>query len=480
MRFFLKKCSIIIFFLIVLYLLFLRILWLPFDHDENLYVSCTALLEKGYIPYRDYYFTHPPLYLLIALPWLKLFSYKLLSLRTFSILCLLITLCIIFYELYKYDIKIAILAILVVLFSPLFVFYTGFARNNDLANLFSLIGLWLLYCQNCSFFSGLFIGASASVRLPFILLTIIGRITLKDKMSIIRFYIGVLLGILPVIYFLIFYRNDFIAHTLIAMIIRKNFYIALGMHNVFGILGRIRSIQSIIKISPDILIWFLISIIFIVYVYFQNKRKALFAFLTITMMFIIALLPTPLWYQYFVIILLACLFIFSTLINEIKIKSKYLYLILSIMFLFNFSKTYFFYYSAIRIFLNDFGDSVPVKFHKLGVTIANILNDDNSRPILTLSTILPVEGGLNFYPEITAVFGWREAPFWQKDARRQHKIFGPEDLDFLIKKRPPIGIVTGLEASFLERPLNLWAKNHGFNLYILKYKQLKIFLWKSS
>src|SRR6185295_5334153 len=49
----------------------------PVPGDEHLYFNMAILVNKGLIPYRDFYFTHPPLHLYLAVLPFRLFGYSL-------------------------------------------------------------------------------------------------------------------------------------------------------------------------------------------------------------------------------------------------------------------------------------------------------------------------------------------------------------------------------------------------------------------
>ena len=101
----LRKISIFFLFLMFFFFNFLRSLYLPFDHDENLYVSGAWLISQGFLPYQDFPYPHPPLQPLLMFLLVKFLSLKLFVFRFVNVIFSLATLIIVFFWLYKHSIK---------------------------------------------------------------------------------------------------------------------------------------------------------------------------------------------------------------------------------------------------------------------------------------------------------------------------------------------------------------------------------------
>jgi hypothetical protein len=81
---------------------------------------------------------------------------------------------------------------------------------------------------------------------------------------------------------------------------------------------------------------------------------------------------------------------------------------------------------------------------------------------MSLAPILPLEGGLRIYPELTAEpFACRSAVFLQTAERIQHKMLTPVDLVDLLTKEPAQGILV-TSHSVLDLPLIGFAKAHAY------------------
>jgi len=85
----------------------------------------------------------------------------------------------------------------------------------------------------------------------------------------------------------------------------------------------------------------------------------------------------------------------------------------------------------------------------------------------------PLEAGLDAYPfTATGPFSWRTSLLLTKERRAQYGVTSPEELPALLKRAPPVEILTGFEstnAGFefgdlggLETPFTEYAQAEGF------------------
>lgn len=61
----------------------------------------------------------------------------------------------------------------------------------------------------------------------------------------------------------------------------------------------------------------------------------------------------------------------------------------------------------------------------------------------------------------TAPFAWRAAHLLPRERRSQMQLIAPADLEAFLAKDPPAGVLTGVEADKLEKPLIAYAEKHG-------------------
>jgi hypothetical protein len=95
--------------------------------------------------------------------------------------------------------------------------------------------------------------------------------------------------------------------------------------------------------------------------------------------------------------------------------------------------------------------------------------------VLTLAPTWVLAGGGRIYPEFaTGPFAWRSAHFAAPEVRQRLKLIAPADLDALLHRDPPAGILSGVEDEKLEAPLVAWAKSNRFRPHNLAKRRV---LW---
>ncbi len=86
-----------------------------------------------------------------------------------------------------------------------------------------------------------------------------------------------------------------------------------------------------------------------------------------------------------------------------------------------------------------------------------------SGKVLTLRSIVALEGGLSIYPGLaTGRFGWQFAHLVPQPRRAQLGLYAPDDLAALFATDPPGAILTDLKPDKLEKPLAVAARKAGF------------------
>ena len=91
----------------------------------------------------------------------------------------------------------------------------------------------------------------------------------------------------------------------------------------------------------------------------------------------------------------------------------------------------------------------PIRLHRLARTISHTVEE--SGPILTVSPLYALEGGLPIYPELaTGAIVFRIADLLSADVRQRTKTVGPSSLGHILREHPPGAILIGTETGFLE------------------------------
>ncbi len=157
---------------------------MPQPGDENVYYYMGKLVSEGKIPYRDFFYAHPPLHIyLISLAY-SLFGFNILILKSIPLICTLTTAIFVFLiAKNKYGAYEALVASLLYLFSYSIMFNSVFSFGIELAVMFLAAGMFFLWNKNSPLMAGFFFGMAGITRLLAIMpVAIISAATfLQDK-----------------------------------------------------------------------------------------------------------------------------------------------------------------------------------------------------------------------------------------------------------------------------------------------------------
>ncbi|MBI2101889.1 glycosyltransferase family 39 protein [Candidatus Woesearchaeota archaeon] len=157
--------------------------------DENVYYYMGRLVSEGKIPYRDFFFAHPPLQIyLIALVY-KAFGFNIAALKSVSLISALITAFFVFkIAKEKFGSSEAIISSLLLLFSYSVIFNSVFSFGIEIAMMFLIIGTYFLFNRSNYVLAGIFFGIAGITRLlslvPIFIVFCI--VFLSDKKSFLR------------------------------------------------------------------------------------------------------------------------------------------------------------------------------------------------------------------------------------------------------------------------------------------------------
>lgn len=134
--------------------------------DENVYYYMGRLASEGKMPYRDFFFAHPPLQIyLIALVY-KAFGFNIVALKSVSLISTLITAFFVFkIAKEKFGNGEAIISSLLFLFSYSIMFNSVFSFGIEIAMMFLIIGVYFLFNRSNYALAGIFFGAAGTTRL---------------------------------------------------------------------------------------------------------------------------------------------------------------------------------------------------------------------------------------------------------------------------------------------------------------------------
>lgn len=173
------------------FLRFLNLLYFhTLDTDEAIYAQAVSALTKGYVPYRDVFFAHPPVYLYLEYGILSA-NHSLLALRSFNVV-LGVVITVLVYEICKlaYSERAALIASGIYALYPLAIYSNKIAFVDNGLTLFTT--LMMLLClkylkENKTKYialSGLFAGVSLMTKYTAIL--IVGALTLFLMFTLLR------------------------------------------------------------------------------------------------------------------------------------------------------------------------------------------------------------------------------------------------------------------------------------------------------
>ncbi len=133
--------------------------------DENVYYYMGKLVSEGYVPYKDFFYAHPPLQLYIMAPIFKAFGFNILMLKLIPFISTLIA----GFFLYLTAKNMfgggkALISLALFLFSYSTMFNSVFSFGIELAVMFLLIGYYFYAVKNKLFIGGLFFGLAGISR----------------------------------------------------------------------------------------------------------------------------------------------------------------------------------------------------------------------------------------------------------------------------------------------------------------------------
>tara|TARA_Y100000310_G_scaffold292363_1_gene321059 strand:- start:13261 stop:14637 length:1377 start_codon:yes stop_codon:yes gene_type:complete len=208
--------------------------------DENAYFYMGKLIVDGYLPYRDFFFAHPPLKLLVITPIMALFGFNLIMLKLVPLICTIVTAVFLFMLMrHKFESFSAVLTVVLFLFTKRVMLEATYFLGVNLTAMFVVIGLYFLAVKK-RFLSGVFYGVAAVSGLysvvPFIV--ILGFLFFKKRFW--RFLLGFLAVFLLVNLLMMIVSTNYVDsvykyHFIKPKVEGKNFKIIIDMvkENVF-------------------------------------------------------------------------------------------------------------------------------------------------------------------------------------------------------------------------------------------------------
>lgn len=496
------KYTLLILFNLTVFLLLLNLgMNKPIDHDEHQFIASAAMLQRlGWLPYVDFAYFHQP-YLVYIYAALFHLSDKLLFItRFFSIICATVTLTIIFRQAYNLQhdrpfterYLIAAGSVILLLVTPVFHHTAGLAWNHDLPMLLAFLAFLLQAATvkgaqpslQKTFLSGLLLGIATGVRLsfaplfaPFFLLPFIFREHFSRRQLIhlaLFFSGGFLLAMLPSLYFLATHTDAYLFGNLGYPGLNTLFRESQGYTRSMDMFSKlIYTVEMVLQ--PGNLILITGAFIFalkrpLISNAYKDRRRPEIAFVLLMMPFLLmgTFAATPSFKQYFYppffYLLIAIIYAvgsFPELQKQLNKRLQHFALFLLIVIIYTLPR----YSDPFQLPKVKYWHASQV--HQMGEEVRELIGEDGR--VFTFAPIIPLEGGLEIYPElITGPFAWRTGQFLDADERLRHRIAFPDQLETFLAKKPPSAILQGYEWR-LEPPLIDYAKRNNYS-----YKTLRL------
>ena len=288
--------SLFLLFIIIFVIVILKGLITSQPGDENVYYYMGKLINEGKIPYKNFFYAHPPLHLyLIALIY-NIVGFNIIILKIIPLISTLISAFFIFkIAKEKFDNTEAILSSLLFLFSYSIMFNSVFSFGIEIATMFLLIGMYFFMNKKNYILSGIFFGLASVTRLlslvPVFIIFLI--VLLSSKKNFLKLSSGFLIIFLLVNgIFALMLGNDYLTpvykfHLLKTWDSQENIKEYIDIIKLNWILFLSALLIIFVKDKKPINIFLLISII---YLLFLMSLKKLFGFYFITIFPLLALI----------------------------------------------------------------------------------------------------------------------------------------------------------------------------------------------
>jgi hypothetical protein len=462
------------------------------DHDEHQFVASGVVLARlGLLPYRDYpYFHLPNLVYLYGLLDLGAAS-PLMAARLASLVFALLSLGTVYWLVWReleearplLRMSMAGSAVVLMAFSPLSFYTVGRAWNHDAAVALFLLALVLSRAagRRASGWplvgAGLAAGLAVGTRLSFApaglgLALVIVLWTKREGFArrtraVAHYALGGALGLVPTVALAWLAPRAFRFGNLEYAALNTVYRQAMGFTTAMDLTGKMRFVIEEVLLEPRGAILFISLAVFLaadaigLFLFRSEGRRVPLA-IGILFPFLLwgALAPTPSWYQYFYMLVpfaavATVLSAARVCLGGRRVPLGAAWVILAALAAMWFSRAEV---TSVRSLLRPEAWS-PTAVRAVGARIAQ---EAGGGPVLTLSPIYALEGGLPIYEQFASgPFAWRVSPLVPRTAREALHVVSPEELEAVLTAKPPAGILVGREAE-LEGEFVGYAMAHDY------------------
>jgi len=347
--------------------------------DENVYFYMGKLISEGKLPYKDFFYAHPPLHIYLISIIYGIFGFNIIALKLVPLISILVTSFFVFkISKEKFGSAEAVISSLLFLFSYSVMFNSVFDFGVNLAVMFLMMGVYLLYNRNSSYAAGIFFALAGLTRLlaliPIFVILIFVLLSRKERFfKLSTAFLGIFL-FFNVVFMLIAGSNY------IEFVYKYHLQKSLGLEQNF------REYSDIVKLN-----WILFVAAFS-FIFVKNK-KPINIFIIISAVYLLFLLILKKLFGFYFIIAFPFLAIIGSyslveIYKKFNISKKIMLAILSIitiMFLWNLASDVLFLEKVGFVAFDRGADLIEyIKSHSDQNT--QLFGDESIVPLLALSS----------------------------------------------------------------------------------------------
>ena len=187
--------SLLLIFMFLFILIMLKSIITAQPGDENVYYYLGKLISDGKVPYRDFFYAHPPLHIYVIALIYKIFGFNIIALKAVPLISTLISAFFIFKISKRFGNSEAIISSLLFLFSYGTMFNSVFSFGINLATMFLVSGVYFLLNRNNPLLSGMLFGLAGITRFLSLIpiFVIFAFILLSTKKNFLKLLSGFLI-----------------------------------------------------------------------------------------------------------------------------------------------------------------------------------------------------------------------------------------------------------------------------------------------
>ena len=283
-KIFTNKKSWIFFFIVIIIYAILKLGSVNYSYsDENAYFYMGKLVSEGLIPYKDFFFSHPPLQIVLFAIMYKIAGFNFFLLKFSSTIAIIISAFFLFKLVKKiFDGIAPLISIILFLFSYDSLRFSSYPLGVDLATMFIVIGFYYLLAEKKIFLSGIFFGFAGITGIYSLIpaLVIIIFLLIKGRKIFLKFLLGfsLIFAAINIIFLTISY-NEFVTQAFKYHLMKPN-----DKENKIEIFLRIIEINFLLFLAAFSYFFFkdkkiqLVWIVSLAYILFLFLLKKIFSY----------------------------------------------------------------------------------------------------------------------------------------------------------------------------------------------------------